>query len=937
MNFPQLRVRTGFSYRNAYGRAPEVIAQLKEVGATTFGIVDAGTWGHVKFEQAAKKAEMQCAFGGEIPMLDDESDWKFKPSAWVLATDTRKLYNLMTSVADQRGAYSDDLVAWDGGFRFLGGASLAPINPAAIDYVDINPSSILAARNSLRWANEFEKPIVLTSYNDYPSLAHKGFATAWEVGEAVGFRSILSVDQIRAALGNMLSPTLFDRAVENTQYVAAHLQGISLAKAPLISLDGDIDALCRAGIEYRVSKGHISEWTQVYEDRMKLELEQIKLKGFQSYFLMVSDLVRYAKQHMLVGPARGSSAGSLVCYLMEITEVDPVLHNLLFYRFIDISRSDLPDIDIDFPDTQRHMVFEYLCEKYSPRNVAKLGNINTLQAASVLAQVGKKFGIPFDETIRIKDSLIEYSSGDERYGKALADTMTNTDPGKDFSTKHPAAAKCIGDLELHPSHTGVHAAGILVCNEPISDFCSVNAEGVACLDKYDAEYLGLLKMDILGLRTLGVIQDSGVVTNEMMYGLKFDDQSVLDLINQDKMSAVFQYEGDAVRSVARAVHIDNFKKIDHLTALARPGPLSSGMGKLYIERAAGREPVRYRMAELERYLGNTFGVFLYQEQIMSVVRDIGLFDWAKTSMIRKAMSARKGEEFFNRMCDDFVAGATSQGIDEKMAREVWQEMVTFGAWGFNQSHSLSYAIVTYWTLYMKRYHPLEYAAACLRSAKDDDQVIAILRELAKEGVQYTALDPDFSDMNWKVADGRLIGGIMNAKGYGAVKALTYVQKRESGRLTEKDRENLAKASVKFADLNEAHTLFGRYYDKPRLIGVTSGDPIIGMRQCADREECLVIAKLGKKVLSDENEPIRVKKRGGKIFKGQSKFLDLMFTDDSSDSAMRFRVRPEKYEALGKPIAEGAPIGSWFLIRAWKIAEIDMFIVKNIKRITPDGV
>jgi DNA polymerase III alpha subunit len=930
MNFPQLRVRTGYSFRDAYGRTKEVIDSIKDSGAKTFGIVDTNTWGHARFEQAAKKAELQAAFGVEIPIHAEVNGLECRPKAWTLATDTREFYALATEAMREKGLAPARLATARGVLRFCGGCAASNADPAAFDYADVNPSSLLTAVQTAEWARANGIPMVLTSYNDMPKPAHADFA--WEVRESVGKRTILTLDEIRSELGDILSVAEFDRAVQNTFDVEARLQGIELAKAPLIHLEGDLDALCRAGQASRLERGHIAEWTQEYEDRLQLELEQIKLKKFESYFLMVSDLVRFAKRHMLVGPARGSSAGSLVCYLTEITEVDPIYHKLLFQRFIDVSRADLPDIDIDFPDTKRHMVFDYLREKYGIQNVAKVGSFNTLQAASVLAQVGKRFGIHINETMSVRRALIEYSSGDERWGNALRDTMANTDPGREFREKYPEASECIADLELHPSHTGVHAAGILVCNDPISDFCAVNSEGVACIDKYDAEYLGLLKMDILGLRTLGIIEDAGVMSHEELYSLKLDDQSVFDVLNEDRVSGIFQFEGDAVRSVMRTIKVDCFEKIDNLTALARPGPLSSGMWKQYIACANGEMEPKYADPHLEKFLNNTFGVFLYQEQIMAVVKEIGLFDWAKTSAIRKAMSGRKGEEYFNRMGDDFVAGATSQGISESVARELWKAMVTFGAWGFNKSHSLSYAMVTYWTMHLKRHHPLQFAAACLRSAKDDEQVIAILRELAKEGVQYTPIDPDHSELNWVVADGRLIGGIMNAKGYGPVKALAYVQKRAAGTLTEKEKEKLATAQVKFADLNEAHTKFGSYYDDPALIGVTSGRDIINMKTANDGETHLVIAKLNKKVLADENEAIRIKKRGGSVWKGQSQFVDLMCSDDSTDSSWRFRIRPENYVAMGKPIMEEAPIGSWFLIKGRKLGGLDMFIVKNIKRI-----
>lgn len=929
------------TFRNVYGRMPEVLERLKGVGAKTAAIVDVGTWGHVKFEREAEKNGIQPLFGMEVPILtytEDGEKGDFKPSAWMLAKDLRLFYQATSATVQNGGMTAGAFGSLEGVLRFPGGA-LALLPDKAFDYIDVNPSSLLLAAQGVKRHRETGKPLVLTGYNDMPSIEHVDYAYAWEVRDSVGVRTIEECWDMYSTLKHVMTRDEFESAWENAYKIEAELAGMKLNKAPLIKVEGDLVALAREGVKSRLDRGHIAEWTDVYEARFVEEIAQIQAKEFDSYFLVVADLVAYAKRHMLVGPARGSAAGSLVCYVLNITEVDPLPFDLLFQRFIDISRADLPDIDIDFNDTKRYMVFDYMREKYGVTHVSKMGNINTLKAASVMAQVGKKFLIPQNETFSVKNALIEYSSGDARYGKGLQDTFDSTAPGTAFRERYPDAARCMGDLEIHPSHTGVHAAAILVCNEPITDFCTVNAEGVAQIDKPDSEYLNLLKIDALGLRTLGIIEDSGVVTAEELYALKYDDPEVFEVINSDRVSGIFQFEGDAVRSVARSVNVDSFSKIDNLTALARPGPLASGMAQKYIARARGDEEVTYDVPQLEKYLKDTFGVFLYQEQIMSVVKEIGLFDWVKTSAVRKAMSGRKGEEYFNVMGADFVAGAVSQGVPEDQAKKIWNEMVTFGSWGFNKSHSVSYAVVTYWTCWLKRYHKLDFAAACLRTAKDDEQTIAILRELDKEGVKYTAIDPEHSDLNWKVANGRLVGGIMNAKGFGPVTALRFIEARNNRGNGEKAEAafqklaaKLSKAETKFSDLREAHTRWGHFYDNPKLAGVTSGNPIIGMAEVKDGDDGLCIVKLTKKVLADENEAIRVKKRGGTIKKGLTQFVDLMMVDDSSDSPMRFRIRPDKFPSMGKPIAEGAPNGSWFLVRGWKLRDIGMFIVKNIKRL-----
>lgn len=934
-NFPQLRVRTGYHTREVYGRIDDILARLKDIGSPVFSVVDWNTFAHVPVEQAVKKGEVSAIYGVEVPILtfDEEGEPSpYKPKAWMLAIDLRKFYNASTKSAQKGGLTPEEFGELEGVLRFPGGA-LHLLSPGQYDYIDLNPASALHAFAGVQSHREYGTPLVITSYNDMPREEDKSNAYAWEVRDSVGLRTLEKPNTMwDKTFKFVMTEEEFEKAIIQTVDVANAIKGQKLNKAPIIHLDGDLLALSREGQEYRLKMGHIKEWTQEYEDRFQLEIEMIQQKQFDSYFLVVADLIAYAKKHMLVGPGRGSSAGSLICYLIGITEIDPIPYDLLFFRFIDIGRSDLPDIDIDFADSKRYMVFDYLKEKYGAQNVSKMGNISTLKSSSVMAQVGKKFNIPFGETANVKTAIIEYSSADERYGKGLEDTLHKTSPGIAFMERHPAAAECMGDLELHPSHYGVHAAAILVCNEPISDFCTVNAEGVAQIDKHAAEYLNLLKIDALGLRTLGIIDDTGCVTADELYGLDYNDPQVLAVLNEGRVSGIFQFEGDAVRSVTRSVDVDSFAKIDHLTALARPGPLGSGMANLYIERAAGREPVSYEIPQLEPYLKDTYGVFLYQEQIMGVVKDIGCFDWEKTSAIRKGMAKSKGEEFFNSMIGDFVKGAMSNGIKEEDARRVWGEMVAFGAWGFNKAHSCSYAAVTYWTCYMKAYHRLPFAAACLRAAKDDTQTISILRELSREGVPYVALDPDYSDMNWKVADGKVVGGIMNAKGYGPVTATRYIEKRNAGLLTEKEKDKLMKAEWKFNDLYEAHTKWGRFYENPRLVGVESGNPIVNMGEVKDRDNCLVIAKLTKKVVSDMNEAVRIKKRGGKRIKGQSVFIDLFMVDDSTDSALRFRIRHDNYLQMGLPIAEGAPMGSWWLIKAWKIPEIDMFIIKNIKRI-----
>lgn len=916
--FPQLRCRSEFSFRAAYGPLDAVAARLAALGAPAAGLVDSGgTWGHVRWQKALAAVGVEPLFGAEFPVEVGER----KPLAWALAEDTRAFYR-WTSAHPKT---PEDWTA-PGIVRFAG---CALTDPATFDYVDLNPASRLAARHSVELARLTGKPLVLTSDNRMPGPEDAGRFLAICDDKQITPQWLLTEDELRAELG-WLPPEVLDAAVRGTREVAERLAGRRLPVAPIIRVEGDLDALVEAGRQYRLGAGHLAAWTPEYEARLQREMEMIRLKEFESYFIVVADLVTWAKERMLVGPARGSSAGSLVCYLLRITEVDPLPHGLLFERFIDINRNDLPDIDIDFNDRKRELCFEYLAEKYGAENVARIGNVSSLKPRSVMAEVGKRMGVPASATFSVINALIEYSSGDSRYGKGLEDTIANTQPGREFAARYPEAM-VMGDVENHAWHTSVHAAGIIVSNEPVVEYATVR-DGVVQLDKKDCETLNLLKIDALGLTTLGIIEDTGCVTAEELYALPLNDPEVFKVFNDAKFSGLFQFEGAAQRRVSLQVPIDDFRKIDHVTALARPGPLGGGAAGHYINRNAGREPVEYKHPSMEAYLGDTFGVVLYQEQVMRIVRELGQFSWEETSVIRKAMSGRKGKEFFDQRGAVFAQGAAAQGISAEQAADIWNEICSFGAWGMNKSHTTSYAVISYWCAWMKCYHPLEYAAACLRSAKDDEQTVEILRELAAEGVGFVPFDLDRSEQDWSVQDGKLVGGFKNLVGVGPVKAGAYVSKRRAGALTEKDRAAIAKCRVKNDDLRPAHTRWGDLYANPADHGIAG--PVREFAELADGENGVVVCRMIRRERRDENETVRLARRGGERKAGQTEFLDMFVVDDSVSKPVVLRIRPKAWARWGLPVADRAVDGAeWFLVRGRWLGQFSMMIVEKIRCLT----
>jgi DNA polymerase III alpha subunit len=920
VTLPQLRCRTEFTFRQAFGPVPRVAAAVAATGAPAAGIVDGSTWGHVRWAKASA-GHFKPLFGTEVtvPLPDGR-----KPQAWALAEDTRAFYRFSTALRAPGADVEGILRAARGVVRFAGGALT---DPEMFDYVDLNPASPVAQRAARALARRTGRRMVVTSANSYPRPEDRAAYLAIGGREAVTPQHILSLEELRAAI-RVLDDDEWAAAVRATHEVAERCAG-ALPRAPLIEVPGDLRALAEAGRQRRLRLGHLASWPEEYAARLERELVAIEAKRFESYFIVVADLIAWAKHRMLVGPGRGSSAGSLLCYLLGITEVDPIPHGLLFERFIDLTRKDLPDIDIDFNDVKRDAVFDYLAEKYGRHNVARIGNVNTLKPRSVMAEVCKRFGIPDKERFDLLNVLIEYSSGDSRYGKGLEDTLANTDTGRKFMARHPKAV-VMSEVENHAWHTGVHAAGVIVCNVAVDEFCTVGPDGVAHLDKPDSEHLNLLKIDALGLRTLGVIEDAAVTTADELYALKLDDPAVLDVFNQRKYTGIFQFEGQSQRTISAQVHVESFRTVDHLTALARPGPLGGGATGKYIARKAGLEPVTYTHPALEGLLADTYGVVLYQEQVMRIVRDIGKFSWDETTVIRKAMSGRKGKEYFDQQGAKFIAGAAEDGIDERTARDIWNEICNFGAWGMNKSHTCAYAVISYWCAWMKAHHPLEYAAACLRSAKDDEQTVEILREITREGVPYTAFDPELSDVNWSVQDGRLVGGFMNLVGFGPAKAVAAVEARRLGRVDEKLRARIAAAHVKFSELYPIARDYAALYSDPEAHGCRAGSRIYTADALPDGADVLFIGRIAKKELRDENETVRVARRDGRRLTGQTLFADFFLKDDTGIPII-CRIDRHKYEPLGRVAMERLVAEQdVLLVRGRKIPGFGMIKVERLR-------
>lgn len=915
-----IKVRTEYSFRKAFGPVDSVVNVCQ---GDAVGMCDTGTWGHVSFSKACKAAGKKAVLGVEIPVVEDATDRSRQPANTMsfIAKNNyglEEIYSLVTKSTDRdhfyyhpRLSYSD-LFDISGNVIILSGThpiwGMLPLARKHDLYIELNPMS---SRKALEFAESKGFKTVATSDNYYTLVTDK---KAYEVlvgrdrTDRTTAMHILNEWEWKDAV-----PWAPQSAIDNT-YEIAGLCETDLPVAKMVSFNSKktLEELCREGAD----KLGIDLSDEVYDARLERELKMIADKKFEDYFFVIADMISYAKQHMLVGPARGSSAGSLVCYLTGITDIDPIKHDLLFERFIDVTREDLPDIDIDFQDDRREMVFEYLRQKYGAEKVAHLGTVSRYKAKSTISEVAKGLGIPAWEVNDLKGAIIERSTGDSRAAFCILDTFNELDVGREVLRKYPQM-KVAASMENHARHSGVHAAGIIVTEQPVRKYCSVSEQsGAAQIDKKDAENLNLLKIDALGLRTLSVLQDvldQVGWTRDQLVNHDLEDEAAFAILNDEKYAGIFQFEGYALQSVTRQMKVHKFEDIAAITALARPGPLNSGGTTEYIKRHTGAAPVEYLHPLTEGITKVTNGVVVYQEQVMTIGRDVGKLSWEDVSSLRKAMSKSLGKEFFDTYFEKFKIGAEENGIDEEKARYIWDHINTMGSWAFNRSHAIAYGLVSYWCCVLKSRFPLEFAAACLRNVKDDEQAVRLLREVVREGLSYKPFDKFKSEINWSVQDGELIGGFMGIKGIGPKMAQDIIERRKMSQpLTPRHEKLLGEGQTPYDDIFECERRFGHIKADPAAHNIVTPITDIVDLDADSPGQFVFFGKLKEKNLRDMNETVNLAKRGGRRVENNNLWLNVTFEDDTGPIICT--IDRFKYARMGKPIVEDGRLGDWYLIK-----------------------
>lgn len=932
-----LILRTEFCFdtsNRVFGKLSSVVQRIKELGQSAAAITDNTTFGHVQWLTECNKAGVRPLLGAEVRVPID-ADYSATYRLHLIAKNNdglAELYALTSAAVSEALSLEAVLKSSKDVIKLLGttrALTKAESKLCRATYADIGPATPPDIR-AARFAGK--EPIIAVGDNRYPKIDDRAAFSLFGGSVTAHAQHILSEREARVYV-----PGLPDSAYTISDQLA---QGCScdLPVASNMQVKGDLEKLCRAGIRERLGR-----WTKRYEERLVHELGMIREKKFESYFLIISDMVRYAKKHMVVGPARGSAAGSLVCFLAYITDIDPIPHGLLFERFIDVTRSDLPDIDLDFPDEKREIVINYLQQKYGEHNVVHIGTTLTLQPKSILRLVSKKLGVKMFEFQPLLDTMIERSSGDSRASMCLLDTLEEMEAGKTILQRYPQV-RTATSFEGHANGAGTHAAGIIVCSEPVRKYCTVDSrDSTAQIDKGDAEKLNLLKIDILGLRTLSVLEHTVAQLPQRidLNRIPLDDRKAFELLNAARFAGIFQFEGDAVQMLTKQMRIERFEDIVALGALARPGPLNSGGATEWANRRMGRARTIYLHPLIEPETRDTYGIVVYQEQVMSIGRKVGQLDWDDITELRKAMSKSKGEEFFNQYYKKFLAGALKHGMKESDARHIWDNMQTMGSWAFNKSHAVSYGLISYWCAYLKSHYPLEFAAATLKHTKGEYQTITLLRELRNEGIDYVAFDARRSRENWEVIDGNLVGGFINLKGIGETTARELVSARSEG-WTEKQIEKIVNAEVLYSDVYPTETRFGPLYRNPQLAFSPEVDRLwtaaeIDQAKAANKlpNRFFFIGKLVDKVPRSLNEyGFQVKRIAeGKdklVPKDREAYLNLVLEDDTG--RIWATVNWRMYQDVGLPIVnEGITGESWYIMRGMlnQIGRINITWAKDI--------
>jgi len=560
---------------------------------------------------------------------------------------------------------------------------------------------------------------------------------------------LLSYEEIKAAmeLQGINRPDIYSNTILLAETVGDYgiQEGLNLLPVQYKSPDKE---LAKAALEGLVERG-LSE-NQEYLDRLQEELKIIKDKKFAPYFLVVSNMINWAKkEEIMVGPGRGSSAGSLVCYALKITDIDPIEHNLLFFRFINPERNDFPDIDTDIQDTRREEVKDYLVRQY--RHVASIATFLEFTGKGIVRDVSRVLNIPLSDVnkvLKTVDSWDDFCSSKSTY---------------EFRQKYPEVEVYGEQLRGRIRGTGIHAAGVVTSKEPIFRYAPLETRSstgsderipVVGVDMEEAERIGLIKIDALGLKTLSVLKNTIDIIKERdgkkidLLKIKMDDANVYQMLSDGYTKGVFQCEAAPYTNLLVKMGVKNLNELAASNALVRPGAMNT-IGKDYVDRKHGRQNISYTHQVLKEFTEDTYGCILYQEQVMQACVHLGGMSMSEADKVRKIIGKKKDAKEFDQFKEKFVEGA-SKFISPNLARDLWHDFEAHAGYSFNKSHAVAYSTLSYWTAWLKYYYPLEFMYSVLKNEKDKDARTEYLIEAKRMGISVKLPHINDSDIDFKI-------------------------------------------------------------------------------------------------------------------------------------------------------------------------------------------
>ncbi len=841
-DFVHLHLHTEYSLLDGACRIEKLFDRVKENSQSAVAITDHGVmYGAVDFYKAAKKAGIKPIIGCEMYMASrtlrdklyslDRENYHLV----LLVKNAEGYKNLikLNSVAHTEGFYSKPridmktLAAHSGGLIALsaciGGRIPQLILSGDYDgakkhalemkdifgedfYLEIQDHNIseeaIVNSSLVRLSRETDIPLVATNDVHYldksDADSHAVLMciqtnTTVDKGRLEGFATDEFYLKDTAEMYSVFAS--YPQALENTVKIADKCNfDFDFDSHFLPSFKNDegtdnetyLKKLVKTGLDRIISEKGISpEKAEEYKSRAEYELSVIIQMGFCEYFLIVRDFVNYAKTHSIpVGPGRGSGAGSLCAYCLGITGIDPICHNLLFERFLNPERVSMPDFDIDFCQERRHEVIEYVEQKYGASHVSKIITFNTMAARAVVRDVGRALGMPYadvDAVARLIPRALDMT-----IDRALEEVPELVDMYKGY----PDVKNLINiarTLEGMPRHASIHAAAVVITDEPVSEYVPLCTSSDQVITQYSMNTvadLGLLKIDFLGLRYLTVIDTAVrmIRDKEPDFDLKkidIGDKKVFEYISTGNTTGMFQIESRGMRDVIMRMKPRSVEDITAAIALFRPGPMDAI--PRYIANSRNRENIVYSVPQLEDILSVTYGCIVYQEQVMQIFRSLAGYTFGHADIVRRAMAKKKADVMENER-ETFIAGCVERGIDKSSAVAIFEDMAEFAKYAFNKSHACAYSYLTYQTAYLKYYYPAQYMASLITSTLDDDEKVNFyIAECKSLGIKVLPPDINESTAGFDITGNAIRFGLLAVKNVGVSFVSAVCAERERGR------------------------------------------------------------------------------------------------------------------------------------------------------------